>query len=85
MKELSNTKPWFPILLGWLIILFGFLGLGLSVVALLDPVGTKMADDSDPFGTPPSLIESLFSTLISVGIFSLGIWLVVKSSKKTKP
>jgi hypothetical protein len=34
-----------------------FFGLGilvglLEIIALLDPVGTKMADDSDPFGNP---------------------------------
>jgi len=26
--------------------------LGPGVVALIDPVGTKMADDADPFGPP---------------------------------
>ena len=32
---------------------------GLSVVALFDPEGTKLADDTDPFGTPPSRTSSL--------------------------
>jgi hypothetical protein len=36
------------VLLGLAVVL-----LVLEVIALIDPVGTKMADDNDPFGPPP--------------------------------
>jgi hypothetical protein len=36
----------------FVLILFGLLLSGLTVIAILDPVGTKMADDADPFGDP---------------------------------
>lgn len=40
---------------------------GLEFFALLDPVGTKMADDNDPFGPPsPWPSHALFITIILV-------------------
>jgi hypothetical protein len=33
---------------------FGILLVGVGVVAIVDPIGSQMADDSDPFGQPPS-------------------------------
>ncbi|MFC7378717.1 hypothetical protein [Brevundimonas sp. GCM10030266] len=39
-------------ILAALLLLFAALVGVLELVALLDPVGTKMADDGDPFGDP---------------------------------
>ena len=61
----------------------GFVLLGLAavllffeVIALLDPVGTKMADDSDPFGPPPPWYGHVvwFGVIAAVG--ALGARLV---------
>lgn len=35
-----------------------------------------MADDSDPFGVPPSFLESLTITSIFALVFLIGLWLV---------
>ncbi len=47
-------------------ILLGCIILPLAIIALLDPVGTKMADDSDPFGDPGGPLYPIFLTFISV-------------------
>ena len=40
------------IVIAILLLLFaGLLGIG-ELIAIVDPVGTKMADDGDPFGNP---------------------------------
>lgn len=46
-----------------------------ELLALVDPVGTKMADDADPFGPPPSAAGSAIGLLASVVIGALGVWL----------
>jgi hypothetical protein len=46
----------------WLVTaMLGLLLAVLSLFAVLDPVGTKAADDADPFGTPPNRTSSLVS------------------------
>jgi membrane protease YdiL (CAAX protease family) len=47
-------------------ILLGCIILPLSIIALLDPVGTKMADRNDPFGDPGGPLYPIFLILISV-------------------
>src|SRR5512132_3319186 len=44
---------------------------GLSLLAILDPEGTKAADDSDPFGTPPSRTSS--AALLGLGVLMV-VW-----------
>ncbi|NOT46260.1 MAG: hypothetical protein HOP17_00725 [Acidobacteria bacterium] len=70
---------------GIIVSLFGAVGLLFGLIAILDPVGTKMADDPDPFGTPPSRIESALLTLafaVIAGIGVLIIWVATKKSDK---
>lgn len=78
MSPRSKISVFVQIILGMLVSFVGLLGTGLGLVAILDPVGTKMADDADPFGTPPSLIESALFTLVFAVITGVGflvIWL----------
>ncbi len=68
------------------IFLFGIgvlLGL-LELIAIIDPVGTKMADDSDPFGDPhiPWYVHTIY-ILITISCFFLS-WLLFRSIEKTK-
>jgi hypothetical protein len=51
--------------LGVLMALFGALFLLLAVVGLIDPKGTKMADDNDPFGKPPSWVSNMLTASAS--------------------
>lgn len=47
-----------------------------AIVAMLDPVGTQMANDNDPFGKPPSQLSSIVLCLLSVGLFFVGGYLM---------
>ncbi len=40
----------------------------LSIVALLNPVGTKMADDNDPFGDLGGPHRPILLILVSIGL-----------------
>jgi hypothetical protein len=51
----------------------------LTVVVLIDPVGSKMADDSDPFGNPYISWEvHLASFAVSIACFSTSYYFVKK-------
>ena len=67
------------VLTGGAFILVGLAGCVLSLIAIIDPVGTKMADDNDPFGVPPTLAESLgmlASFTVAVAVGTCVLWLV---------
>lgn len=64
-----------------------FLGIGLligllEIIALIDPVGTKMSDDSDPFGNPyiPWYIHALYIIFVLASL-SFSFWLFYKADK----
>jgi hypothetical protein len=65
-----------------LLFLLGLVVLFFEIIALIDPVGTKMADDSDPFGDPyqPWYVHAL-TLAFSFGCFFIG-YLFAKSSNK---
>lgn len=84
MATVLKITQWLRICLGYIFLLFGFLGVGVGIIGIIDPVGTKMADDSDPFGVPPTFSESLFLTCVFALIFIVGIWLVLGFKAKRK-
>lgn len=47
-------------------LLLGCVILPFAILALLDPVGTKMADDNDPFGDPGGPTYSIFLIFTSI-------------------
>jgi amino acid permease len=63
--------------------LLGFLVLVMEILALIDPVGAKMADDGDPFGNPyqPWYVHAL-TFAFSIGCFFIGCLLAKSSNKK---
>lgn len=63
---------------GTILILASLIACGALVLAIFDPVGTKAADDTDPFGTPPSRIGSAVELCISAAIGAAGIYLILK-------
>jgi hypothetical protein len=73
------------IIFGASILIVGLGGVLLSVLALADPVGTKMADDSDPLGQPMSRVGSLASAGVSALIAWSGLWLLIGRSKRAAP
>lgn len=61
------------------------LGLGGSLVAVLgiiDPVGTQLSDDADPFGAPPTLLNAILVCLTYLGIGLAGLFLLWRSRRK---
>jgi len=69
-------------ILGVSLATIGVILLIVSVFAFLDPVGTKMADDTDPFGTPPSRLASFLTGLLSLGAASIGLTLIFRKNPK---
>jgi hypothetical protein len=67
---------------GLILLLVGFLGSAASLFEIFDPAGSKMADDADPFGTPPSLLSSLVILFISLCICGAGAFLTWRSARK---
>ena len=67
---------------GLLLLIGGLVATGLGLLCIIDPVGCKLADDGDPFGTPPSLLSSLLILLVYLGVSGVGAFLVWKSGRK---
>jgi hypothetical protein len=63
-------------IIGSLLAIVGLVFFLVSLVALFDPVGTQMADDSDPFGPPPPWYAAVVSGIVSGGIAASGMWLL---------
>ena len=60
------------------------LGLGVAIfglLALADPQGTQLADDSNPFGAPLQTAQLLLHIAIGVALLALGIWLVARKPR----
>jgi len=56
-----------------IVVLAGVLFTVIAMIGLLDPAGAKMADDSDPFGPPPTTVGGIFVLCLSLGILLSGI------------
>lgn len=68
---------------GTIVMFFGGAGAVLSLVTVVDPSSTQMADDLDPFGKPPPLVWSVAILVMSVAVIGLGAWLVHRSRHRT--
>jgi hypothetical protein len=55
------------------------------IVALMDPVGTKMADDADPFGVLPSRTKVVVRMLITGAAGLAGVWLLKRGNATDAP
>jgi hypothetical protein len=58
------------------LLLSGLFGTAVAVLSMLDPVASKMADDGDPFGNPPSFLDSISILLVYLGVSGVGAFLV---------
>ena len=70
--------------LGLTLAMFGLFGVVVGIGALVDPVGTKMADSADPFGTPLSFTETLVLMAIYATLTVLGWWIAIFPHKRKK-
>jgi len=68
--------------LGLFLLLGGLVATAVALLCIIDPVGCKMADDGDPFGTPPSLLSSLSVLFVYLGVSGVGAFLVLRLVRK---
>ena len=54
---------------------FAKYGVIFGIYAVFDPVGTKLSDDGDPFGPPPTVLESVSVSLVFFVVMIAGGWL----------
>jgi len=67
---------------GFFLLLGGLFGTEVALFSIVDPVASKMADDGDPFGTPPTLLDSLTILLVYLGVSGVGAFLIWRSVRK---
>ena len=60
----------------------GIVVFAVYLLALVDPRGTKLADDADPFGDPGSRWVPIVGMLIAGGVAGVGLYVVVHSSRQ---
>lgn len=72
MKVLSITA-------GIGMILFSLIACGVLLIAIVDPVGTQMADDNNPYGPPPNRLYSVSALCVSLVVGAAGVYLVRRS------
>jgi hypothetical protein len=65
--------------------LFGLIGALVGFLAVLDPVGAQLANDSAPFAEPSSVAYSLFITFAFLGVAGFGVWLFRFRPKEGAP
>lgn len=63
---------------------FAFAGLLalLELIALIDPAGTKMADDADPYGDPHIAWYAHAATILAAAAFSIGGYRLLRTGDK---
>jgi hypothetical protein len=94
-EKLQDAKPGFGgsraavfkmrvtfIVLAAVLIGIGSVVVLVGVIGVLDPVGTKAADDSDPFGAPGPRWHGAVITGFGVVLMSGGVFLVVKIANR---
>jgi hypothetical protein len=67
---------------GAILVVLGLIGVIFGVVALIDPAGSKMADDGAPFGSPLGVMESLLITAAYAVAAMLGCWMLLAQRRK---
>ena len=69
-------------IVGGIFVAGGILGSGAGIFALIDPRGSKMADDGDPFGPAPGVLESSLILCVYLLVTAVGIYLLWRSLRK---
>ena len=61
---------------------FGVMGTIIGVLAIVDPEGTQMSNDADPFGGPPGLAGNLARAAAYLTVAAAGAYLLLRPKKK---
>jgi len=68
----------------FILLFVGLIGTPIALLFIFDPVGTKMADDNDPFGPPPSLFGSVLTLLFFLIVSAVGGFLAWRSVRRRR-
>lgn len=79
--KLKNT---IYILSGLAVVGVGLIGVGVGILGIIDPVGTKLSDDNDPFGPPGSILWPIAISVFSTLIAAFGFWIISRVDKKVR-
>jgi hypothetical protein len=67
---------------GLILLVFGLGGSLVAVLGVIDPAGTKLSDDADPFGAPLTLLNAILVFLTYMGIGFAGLYLLRRALRK---
>lgn len=70
------------VIFGFSLSLLGIVGIFIGLIGIIDPIGSKMADDGNPFGAPISTGGSILITIGYILVLIFGLWLVKAAFKK---
>ena len=66
------------LLIGWLCLVLGTGGALAALYAFIDPVGAQMANDTDPFARPASLLRNAYAFMFCLSVAITGWWSVAR-------
>ena len=75
-------KKGLGISLGLILLALGFGGSIIAVLGIIDPAGTKLSDDADPFGAPITLFNVILVCLTYMSLGFAGLYLLWRSLRK---
>jgi hypothetical protein len=70
--------------IAFLLVVIGLVLAGIEIIAVVDPVGTKMADDGDPFGYIVSWGVHVFWLIVILACFTVAWRLFIASRAKSR-
>jgi amino acid transporter len=65
-------------------LIIGLLGCAVALLGIVDPASAQMADDTDPFGTPPSIWFFLGLLVLFVAVSCLGVYVLSRLRGTTR-
>jgi uncharacterized membrane protein HdeD (DUF308 family) len=68
-------------LISTILVAVGLAIISLGILGIVDPIGTQMANDSDPFGTPQSMTQGIITGILGF-IICLSPYLMFRKNKK---
>lgn len=66
---------------GLLLLVIGFMIFAVSIFSFIDPAASKLMDDGDPFGPPPSRLSSAAYGGFGLLLCGIGLFMILRSVK----
>ncbi len=77
MKKPNKISQILRIAVGGVLALVGFVGMAVGILAVLDPVGAQHSNDGNPFGPPPTTLESVLIAALFLCVAASGVFLII--------